>query len=256
MPKNASRKRAKTQNFVPTVVPTLSSYRAKHPEADVYEKQPIKPKNDMQRRYLNAIKNHNIVVSMGVAGSGKTALAAWVAADMLNDPNSPIEKIVVARPAEGKGPKVGFFKGTKEEKLEGWVAPVAEELKKRMGHSRYTQYLECGKIELLSLDQVKGRNHSNCFVIVDEAEDLDVEVAKSLLLRHGKDCKTIINGDIAQQDIKHNSGLAAIIKLMDLAPDRFPGVMIDFYSWDEHCVRSEECKVIGQLWEEFGSKLY
>ena len=208
--------------------------------------EPIKPLNDKQKQYMSAIRNSPTVICTGVWGSSKTFIPSCMAADMLRD--EKVEKIIVARPAEGKGKSLGFFKGDKNEKLEGWVAPVADTLKKRLGDSNYKYHLEHGNIELLALEQVKGRSWDNCFIIVDEAEDLDPEVAKSLVGRQGINSKTVITGDIRQQDIKRNSGLQLLLDVKEYANLDVPH--IDFDSW-EYCVRSPEAKEWGKAFEDY-----
>lgn len=230
----------------------MSSKKAKHKrnyqekQADVGTLVPRKlnPKNSKQKEYLQAIENFNIIVSTGVSGSGKTYIAARKAAKMLADHSSPIEKIVVARPAEGVGKSIGLLPGTKDEKLAGWCAPVIEALSEELGEHNVTHLIEYGRIELLPLEQVKGRTFNNTVVICDEGEDMDVAVIKSLILRHGKDSKTIINGDVLQQDLKRESGLTYVLGLMDKYKN-LPIHHIDFDKWD-YCVRSAEARIMVQ----------
>lgn len=208
---------------------------------------PLKAMNSRQQQYINACKHEPVVICIGVLGSAKTFIPSVIAADKLR--SKEIERIIVARPAEGKGKSVGFFKGTKEEKLEGWCTPITETLKRRLGEGHYQAYLANGKIELLALEQVKGRSWDDAFIILDEAEDLDPEVAKSVVTRQGVRSTMVIAGDIAQQDIKSFSGLQLLLDVAhhgDLAVS-----LINFDSW-EHCVRSEEAKAWGQAFESFG----
>lgn len=209
----------------------------------------LEPLNDRQNDYIQAIKQNPVVICVGVWGSSKTYIPSVIAADLLYE--KKIEKIVIARPAEGKGKSVGYFKGNKEDKLEGWVAPVADTIKKRIGIGNYEMYLENGRIELLALEQVKGRSWDSTFIIVDEAEDLDKDVAKSLVGRQGMNSTIVITGDIRQQDLKSYSGLQHLIEVAEY--NNLPVPIIDFDDWG-HCVRSEESKMWGQAFEKFESK--
>ena len=142
---------------------------------------------------------------------------------------------------------VGFFKGTKDEKLSGWCAPVTNTLIKRLGIVNYHVCLESGSIELLSLDQVKGRSEDDAFFIIDEAEDLKPAVAKSLVTRQGQRSIMVIAGDIAQQDLITYSGLQYLLDAAEYSS--MPPAIINFESWD-HCVRSEESRAWGMAFEQ------
>jgi phosphate starvation-inducible PhoH-like protein len=228
----------------------MSKRRADKNVVPFYNKPPLQAKNAMQKRYINAIRNSTIVVGTGVAGSGKTYIAATIAADMLEDSRSSIERIIIARPNEIEGTKsIGFLKGTANDKMAPLVAPVADTLKKRLGVKHYEYLLEKGTIELLPLEYIKGRSFDNTFVIIDEAEDLEWSILKTLMLRTGKDCKVVIDGDVRQTSISKESGLQ---KLLDLEKEyHLPVQFVDFDSWD-YCVRSDECRIFGQIFEDAG----
>lgn len=205
----------------------------------------LKPMNGKQKEYISAIKANPTVICIGVLGSAKTFIPSCIAADMLRD--KQVDGIVVARPAEGAGKSLGFFKGTKDEKLAGWCLPVTATLEQRLGVTFYQYCLDAGKIELLALDQCKGRNWDDRFVIVDEAEDLDPCVAKSLVTRLGVRSHLVIAGDIAQQDIKTYSGLQYLLEANTYKKNPCP--VVNFDKW-EYCVRSEEAKEWGMAIEQ------
>lgn len=213
------------------------------------KREPLLPMNDKQDEYIKAIRSGSTVICIGVWGSSKTYIPSVIAADMLLD--KQIDKIIIARPAEGKGKSVGFFKGSKEDKLEPWVAPITDTLKKRLGLGNYEAFLANGKIELLALETVKGRSWDNCFILVDEAEDLEPSVAKSLVGRQGVNSITVVTGDIRQQDLKRDSGLQYLLDVSKYA--NLPIALIDFDDW-EYCVRSEEAKMWGKAFEEFDNR--
>ena len=175
-----------------------------------------------------------------------TYIPSVIAADLLL--SKQIEKIVLARPAEGKAKSVGYYKGTKDEKLSGWTAPITDTLKKRLGFGHYDAMVENGRIELLSLEQVKGRSWDNTFILVDEAEDLEPAVAKSLVGRQGVNSTTVITGDINQKDLKSYSGLELLLEVSKYG--NIDLKVIDFDSWD-YCVRSEESKAWGMAFEKY-----
>lgn len=207
---------------------------------------PLVAMNDRQQEYINAVKTTSFVICVGVWGSSKTFIPSTIAADLLLD--KKIDRIIIARPAEGKGKSIGFLKGGKEEKLEPWCAPITNTIKERIGQGNYEAFLANGKIELLALEHVKGRSWDNTFILVDEAEDLDPEVAKSLVGRQGVNSITVITGDIAQQDLKKNSGLQYLLSVAEYS--KLPVQLIDFDSWD-YCVRSEEAKMWGMAFDAY-----
>jgi|TARA_B110000908_G_scaffold158090_1_gene198861 phosphate starvation-inducible PhoH-like protein len=220
-------------------------------DLQIWNKPALVPKNKKQEEYINAVRNHKIVCSTGVAGSGKSYIASILAADMLVDRSSAIEKIVIARPNAMEGTQsIGLLPGTLEEKLAPWLAPIIETLKARLGNGHFDAYVANGKIEFLPLEMIKGRTLNNMFLICDESEDIQWPVLKTLLLRVGIDSKVVIDGDVRQTSIKEASGLQ---QLMDLGAEYYlPIKFVDFDSWEEHCVRSEECKLFGQIFEEAG----
>lgn len=207
------------------------------------------PMNPKQAEYINAINTQSVIICIGVWGSSKTYIPSVIAADWLLD--KKIDKLIIARPNEGKGKSIGFLKGDKNEKLESWTAPITDTLKQRLGASTYEAMLASGKIELLNLETVKGRSWDNSMVLCDEMEDVDVEVAKSLVGRQGLNSVTILTGDARQQDLKAKSGLQYLIDVAEY--NSLPIAIVDFDSWD-YCVRSEEAKMWGQAIQAFENK--
>lgn len=216
----------------------------------IWNKKPLKAMNDKQQQYINLVNTQKIVCSTGVAGSGKSYIASMMAADMLIDPDSLIDGIIVARPNEMEGTTtIGLLPGTVEEKLAPWLAPIVQTLKERLGVGHFDAYVASGKIEFLPLEMIKGRSLNKKFLICDEAEDIQWAVLKTLLLRIGQDCKVVIDGDVRQTSISQESGLSVLMGLEDKY--YLPVSFIDFDSWD-YCVRGEECKLFGQIFEEAG----
>ena len=213
-------------------------------------RKPLVPMNDKQKEYIRAVQEDSCVICIGVWGSSKTYIPSVIAADWLLD--KKIDKVVIARPAEGKGKSIGFLKGSKDEKMEAWCAPITDTMKQRMGIAHFEAMLANGKIEQLALEHVKGRSWDNTLIIVDEAEDLDPEVAKSLVGRSGVNSTTIITGDLRQQDLKRNSGLQYLLDVAAYAS--LPVTLINFDSWD-YCVRSEEAKMWGMGFEAYENRV-
>lgn len=209
----------------------------------------LEPLNDRQKDYITAINHNPVVICIGVWGSAKTYIPSVIAADMIS--RKEIEKIIIARPAEGKGKSIGFLKGGATEKLEPWCAPVTDTIKKCLGEGHFQALIDNGRIEMLALEHVKGRSWDDSFIIVDECEDLEPEVAKSLVGRQGINSRIVITGDVAQKDIKKHSGLEYLLSVVEHTNINVP--LINFDSW-EYCVRSEEAKMWGQAFEKYDNR--
>lgn len=208
--------------------------------------EPLLPLNDKQKEYIEAIYYNPVIIATGVLGSSKTYIPSVIASDLLM--SKQIDKVIIARPNEGKGRSIGFLPGDLNEKLSAWTAPIVDTMKQRLGEGHYEAYLDNGKIEMLALEHCKGRSWDDCFVIIDEAEDLDVSVAKTLVTRQGMNTTMVITGDIAQQDLKSYSGLQFLIdvsKKYDL-----PVATVNFDDWS-YCVRSSEARMWGEAFEKY-----
>lgn len=172
-------------------------------------------KNQEQNSYINTIKNNVITVAIGPAGSGKTFIPAVLAAQELTNPRSDFKSIILVRPNEPLGNSLGMLPGTLAEKLEPWLVPIADGVKYAIGETAYKGYLEREKIQFLAVEHLRGRTFNNAFVIVDEAQNISIEAMKCLVTRVGMDCRLVICGDIAQQDIRGNSGLGLLMEIYD-----------------------------------------
>jgi len=159
----------------------------------------LKPKTKNQEDYVRAIGANEVCFCTGPAGTGKTAVAVGLACDYLLDKR--VEKIIVTRPVIESGRGLGFLPGTFEEKIHPYLVPVLEEMQYRLNSSRVEAYREQGKIEVVPLEYMRGRNFHNCFMILDEAQNATFEQLKMFITRIGWDSKAVINGDIDQTDL-------------------------------------------------------
>ena len=216
---------------------------------DLFRTKPLVPKNAKQKKYINAIKNHVISVGTGYAGTGKSYLPAAIAAEMMLDPRSPIEKIVICRPNEGVGKSIGFLKGGLNDKMDAWCRPILDVLEDRMGRDKVKSLIDAGIIEMLPLEYIRGKSYNNAFVILDEAQNVDWESLKCLMLRIGLDCRLVIDGDVRLCDIGNNtSGLKQLLDLNDQY--HMPLAHVDFEL--EDVVRSDTCRYLLEIFEDAG----
>lgn len=218
-----------------------------------YNREPLKPKNENQKRYMNMIRNHDITIGIGPAGTGKTHVPACIAADMLDDPRSSIEKIIIVRPPEGPGKTIGFLKGSLIDKTMPWAKPIVDALEHRFGGGPFAKekvknMMEYETIELLPLEFIRGRSLNNAFIICDEAENCTWEELKALTTRVGMDSKLVICGDLEQKDIEGESGLAKLLHLYDNYHTPFN--LLEFT--EDDCVRSPLVACLLHLYKEAG----
>ena len=175
----------------------------------------LKPKTENQKTYIDIINNNDVTLCTGPAGTGKTAVAVGLACDYLLD--NRVEKIVVTRPVIESGRGLGFLPGTFEEKIHPYLIPVLEEMEYRLNTNRVQTYRDQGKIEVVPLEYMRGRNFHNCFMILDEAQNATFEQLKMFITRIGWNSKAVINGDINQTDLvlKNQGGLEEFLERLD-----------------------------------------
>lgn len=172
---------------------------------------PVQAKTEKQKTYLRHLNNPVVkaVVCLGYHGTGKTFIAASVAADKLR--SNQIEKIIVARPYVQTGKTAGFRPGTTLEKLYPYVRNVLDTIKSRIGVGAYQIALEDGlrgAIEVQDIESIRGRSFDQQSVlIIDEAQQTTPEEMMSIVTRMSDNCLLILCGDIRQKDIQGQSGL-------------------------------------------------
>jgi phosphate starvation-inducible PhoH-like protein len=159
----------------------------------------IAPKGLAQKRYVDAMRAHDIVFAIGPAGTGKTylAMASAVAALM----NKEYKRIILTRPAVEAGEKLGFLPGTLFEKVNPYLRPLYDALHDMMDAEAATRLLERGTIEVAPLAFMRGRTLNDSFVILDEAQNTTPEQMKMFLTRLGFSAKTVVTGDVTQVDL-------------------------------------------------------
>ena len=196
----------------------------------------LKIETRRQRAYLTALETMMTTIATGPPGTGKTYMATVYAHQALK--NGDFKRLVIARPAKGTEDDIGFEPGDMNEKMAGWVRPVSETLIKLMGTNQYQDWLG-STIELVPLHQLMGRSFDNSFIIVDEAQNMTIATAMSLVTRIGTYSKLVLCGDVHQQVMEEDSGLAFLLELIE--NHHLPVNHIQFEIDD--CVRSKECKM-------------
>ena len=177
-------------------------------------KRSVIPRSEKQKEYVRALKDSDIVISAGPAGTGKTFLAVAVALTLLLE--KKIERIILSRPAVEAGERLGFLPGDMREKVDPYLRPLYDSLYDLLDFERIQKKIEIGDIEIAPLAFMRGRTLKNCFAILDEAQNATDTQIKMFLTRIGENSKIVINGDPSQIDLpnKNLSGLTRSKKLL------------------------------------------
>jgi phosphate starvation-inducible PhoH-like protein len=174
----------------------------------------IAPKNLNQKRYIDAIRRHDLTFGMGPAGTGKTYLAMALAVSALA--NREVKRIILTRPAVEAGERLGFLPGDMAEKVNPYLRPLYDALHDMMEVTRVQQLMHEQIIEVAPLAFMRGRTLSDCFVILDEAQNTTREQMKMFLTRLGINAHAVVTGDITQTDLvgSARSGLSHAAQIL------------------------------------------
>ncbi len=177
-------------------------------------KRSVIPRSKRQRDYVKSLKTHQIIMSLGPAGTGKTYLAVAAALSMLLE--KKVERIILSRPAVEAGEKLGFLPGDMKDKIDPYLRPLYDSLYDLLDYEKIQRKLESGEIEIAPLAFMRGRTLKNSFAILDEAQNATMTQIKMFLTRIGENSKLVVNGDPSQIDLpnKSNSGLIESQKIL------------------------------------------
>tara|TARA_A100001015_G_scaffold27473_1_gene30603 strand:+ start:4058 stop:5062 length:1005 start_codon:yes stop_codon:yes gene_type:complete len=179
-------------------------------------KKSVIARSEKQSEYIKALKENDIIMSLGPAGTGKSFLAVSVAITLLME--KKIDRVILSRPAVEAGEKLGFLPGDMKEKVDPYLRPLYDALYELFGTDKIDKKIETGEIEIAPLAFMRGRTLKNCFAILDEAQNATETQIKMFLTRIGENSKLVVNGDPSQIDLinKSHSGL---VKSKDILKD-------------------------------------
>jgi phosphate starvation-inducible PhoH-like protein len=223
---------------------TIESAR---PSRIVYhlERITVSPKSAGQAEYLRAIEEHDIVFSIGPAGTGKTYLAVAAAVNALKAKR--VDRILLVRPAVEAGESLGFLPGDYQEKVNPYMRPLYDALHEMLSFERMKRLIELGVIEIGPLAYMRGRTLSNSFVILDEGQNTTLGQMKMFLTRLGPYSKAVVTGDITQVDLSDRTQ-SGLIQIQDILCD-IEGINF-VYLTERDVVRHRLVKDIIRAFEE------
>jgi len=173
--------------------------KSRKPICHNVKNKPIFAKTLKQAEYIDCIKKHDLVFSIGAAGTGKTYLAVCYAVSELK--KGSFEKIILTRPAVEAGESLGFLPGDLKEKVDPYLRPLYDALYDMLGKDGAEGLIEKQVIEIAPLAYMRGRTLENAFIILDEAQNATIDQLKMFLTRLGFNSKMVITGDISQVDL-------------------------------------------------------
>lgn len=174
----------------------------------------IKPRSEGQKELMDSMKEHNLTLAIGPAGTGKTYLAIAAAVEAYE--RGDVERIILSRPAIEAGESIGYLPGDLEDKMAPYLRPLYDSLHDRLGMKRLKQMIESGEIEIAPVGYMRGRTLNNSFVVIDEAQNCTYVQIKMLLSRLGWNSTMVVTGDPDQSDLLNGlSGLADIASKLE-----------------------------------------
>ena len=188
-------------------------------------KKSIIPRSEKQKEYVRALRQSDIIISSGPAGTGKTFLAVAVGLTMLLE--KKIERIILSRPAVEAGERLGFLPGDMKEKVDPYLRPLYDSLYDLFDFEKIQRMIEIGDIEIAPLAFMRGRTLKNSFAILDEAQNATDTQIKMFLTRIGENSKIVVNGDPSQIDLP-NKNISGLVRSKELLGHLNEIAVVDF----------------------------
>ena len=236
MARKAARKVRQEPSHLQLVPPTPSKPKV----------APLVPQTEAQRRFLLSLRHNTLTLVSGSAGAGKTYVALAYAAELLQA--RKIERIILTRPlvgVDGEEAKIGALPGSLQEKLQFWAMPMVDVLTERLGKGFFEYCVQHDKIRIVPLAYLRGSSFEGCFIHCTEAQNTTPAQIKMLLTRVGEQTQIVLDGDLAQSDLKKRSGLEDAIERLD----GLDGVGVQCFHRSE-VVRSGFCQQVLERYEE------
>lgn len=216
------------------------------------KKATVAPKTVGQKRYIEAIRHHDVTFGLGPAGTGKTYLAVAMAVSALRE--EKVARIILTRPAVEAGEALGFLPGDLYEKISPYLRPLQDALHDMLPGEEIQKHTERGIIEIAPLAYMRGRTLNNAFIILDEAQNSTTEQMLMFLTRLGHHSKAVITGDPTQIDLPHQkkSGLLEASRILQ----NIEGISIIEFSKRDVVRHPLVQRIIGAYEEHRGKQMH
>ena len=219
--RSKSRESYSSQQNVHPLFPGRSGWTPHNPDGDYRDRKyvkNVKAQSEAQQKFMDAVDTSSVVLALGPAGTGKTYLAIAKAVEALEA--GKVGRIVLSRPAVEAGESLGFLPGDLNEKLAPYLRPLTDALTERLGVKRLKALIADGVIEIAPVAYMRGRTLSECFVVIDEAQNCTYGQLKMLLTRLGWRSTMVLTGDPDQTDLLPGmSGLSDIANRLERIPE-------------------------------------
>lgn len=182
-----------------------------------FDGKPLKFQTYNQFVFKNSVNKHDLVISSGPAGTGKTYLSCLMAS--LGYKKGIYKKIIITRPAVESGESLGFLPGDLKEKVDPYLMPIYDSLNEILGNEQVEKLIEKNVIEVIPLAYMRGRTLNDSFIILDEAQNTTSTQMLMFLTRLGKNSKMIVNGDVTQIDLNQNKAKSGLIEALSKLKD-------------------------------------
>ncbi|HLE44948.1 MAG TPA: PhoH family protein, partial [Methylomirabilota bacterium] len=212
-------------------------------------KKQITPKTVTQKRYVDAIRAHDMVIGIGPAGTGKSYLAMAMAVSAMT--RREVSRIILTRPAVEAGERLGFLPGDMYEKVHPYLRPLYDALYDMMEPDKVATMTERGAIEIAPLAYMRGRTLNDAFIVLDEAQNTTSEQMKMFLTRLGFNSRMVITGDITQVDLP-STRVSGLIEIQSVLKD-IPGIVFVYFT-EKDVVRHELVSEIVRAYDEWGQR--
>jgi phosphate starvation-inducible PhoH-like protein len=209
-------------------------------------KRQITPKTLNQKRYVDAIRAHDVVIGIGPAGTGKSYLAMAMAVSAMT--RREVSRIILTRPAVEAGERLGFLPGDMYEKVHPYLRPLYDALYDMMEPDKVATMTERGAIEIAPLAYMRGRTLNDAFIVLDEAQNTTSEQMKMVLTRLGFNSRMVITGDITQVDLP-TTRVSGLIEIQAILKE-IAGIAFVYFT-EKDVVRHELVSEIIRAYDEW-----
>lgn len=187
--------------------------RGQRPDNSGFKPRHVRPRSENQEDYIQSIRENDVTLCIGPAGSGKTHIAAGMAVKMMKSHH--VSRIIISRPVVDVGQGIGYLPGGMEDKVGPYLTPLFDELSNYCETSLLKHWADTGELEIVPLSMMRGRTFNDSFIILDEAQNAELMELRMFFTRLGRGSTMIASGDITQTDLPNGSVFGDVVYALD-----------------------------------------